>query len=498
MPITNEKIAAIFNEMADLLDIEGANPFRVRAYRKAASVISSMTRNLTDMVEENKDLTELPGVGTAIAKKIAVIIQIGKLPQLEEEEKHVPRILTELLKLPGLGPKRTKILFEKLNIQSIEDLKKVLQEKKLQELHGFGEKIVSMISAGLKSFYEQPQRYYLFDAEKIVTPLIAYLKKSPYVKKIEVAGSYRRCKDTVGDLDILVMGTKGKSIINHFIHYEEVHEILSQGTTRSTVKLYSGIQIDLRVISEASYGAALYYFTGSKAHNISVRKMAVKKHLKINEYGVYKGKRRIAGKTETEVFQAVGLPFIPPELREDSGEIETALNHRLPKLIQLKDIRGDLHCHTKETDGQYSLEAMVEAAQNKGYSYLAITDHSKHLAMVRGLDRKRLLRQIKLIDKLNEKLINFRILKGIEIDILEDGSLDLPNNVLKELDIRVCSIHYKFNLSKNKQTERILRAMDNPYFNILAHPTGRLINQREAYQVDLNEFCMLQKNENVF
>lgn len=498
MPITNAKIASLFNEMADLLDIEGANPFRVRAYRKAALVINSMAQSLTAMVDKNEDLTELPGIGSAIAKKIGIIIQTGRLPQLEEEEKRVPRILSELLRLPGLGPKRTKLLFDKLNIRSIADLKKALQENKLQGLHGFGEKITSMINTGLKTFYEKPQRYAISDAEKVILPLIAYLKKNPDVKKVEIAGSYRRCKDTVGDLDILVIGSKGQSIINHFIHYDEVYEIVSSGTTRSTVKLSSGIQIDMRVIPKASYGAALYYFTGSKPHNIAVRKMAVKKHLKINEYGVYKGKKCIAGKTETEVFQVVGLPFIPPELREDNGEIETALKHQLPNLVHLQDIRGDLHCHTKETDGQYTLEAMVEAAQNKGYSYLAITDHSKHLAMVKGLDKKRLFRQIKLIDKLNSQYKDFRILKGIEVDILENGSLDLPNSALKELDLCVCSIHYKFNLSKQKQTERILRAMDNPYFNIFGHPTGRLINQREAYQIDLERILKAAKERNCF
>lgn len=498
MPITNAKIAAIFNEMADLLDIEGANPFRVRAYRTAARVISSLTENLTDMVKEHKKLTELPGIGTAIAEKIETIIEKGYLPQLQEEEKHLPRVLPELLKIPGLGPKKVQILFEQLHIQSIDDLKKSLDQHKIQELRGFGEKTALLIQAGLKSFYEKPKRYLLSEANKILQPLLAYLETSPDIKKIEVAGSYRRSKDTVGDLDILVIGRKGTAIISYFTQYDEVQEIVSKGTTRCTIKLSSGIQVDLRVVPQASYGAALYYFTGSKAHTIAVRAVAVKKKLKINEYGVFKGKKCIAGKTEAQVFKSVGLPFIPPELRENNGEIAAALKHQLPKLIELKDIRGDLHCHTNATDSRYTMEAMADAAQKKGHEYLAITDHSQRLAMTKGLDKQRLLQQIKLIDKLNGRFKNFRILKGIEVDILEDGTLDLPNDALKELDVRVCSIHSKFNLPKNKQTERILRAMDNPYFNVLAHPTGRLINLREPYQIDLLRIMEAAKERHCF
>jgi DNA polymerase (family 10) len=498
MPITNAKIAAIFDEMADLLDIEGGNAFRIRAYRTAARVINSLSENLTDMIKDHKKLTEIPGVGAGIAEKIEIIIEKGYLPQLKEEEKHIPRVLTELLRIPGLGPKRIKVLFEKLHIQSIEDLKKSLNQQKIQELRGFGEKTISLIQAGLKSLYKKPKRYLLSEVAKMALPLISYLKTFPDIKKVEIAGSYRRSKDTVGDLDILIIGRKRTAIINYFTKYDEIVEILSKGITRCTVKLASGIHVDLRVVPAASYGAALYYFTGSRAHNIAVRGIAVKKKLKINEYGVFKGKKYIAGKTEAQVFKAVGLPFIPPELRENNGEIEAALKHQLPKLIELKDIRGDLHCHTNETDGRYSLEEMVDAAQKKGYEYLAITDHSKRLAMTKGLDKKRLFQQIRLIDKLNEKFKNFRILKGIEVDILEDGTLDLSNDALKELDVRVCSIHYKFNLSKNKQTERILRAMDNPYFNIFAHPTGRLINRRDPYQIDLIRIMKSAKELNCF
>ena len=300
-----------------------------------------------------------------------------------------------------------------------------------------------------------------------------------------MAGSYRRRKETVGDLDILVATADSQPVMERFTSHPEVAKVASQGKTRATVYLKSGLQVDLRVVKAASFGAALYYFTGSKAHNVAVRKIAVKKDLKVNEYGVYRGRKRIAGKTEAEVLEQVGLPWIPPELRENKGEIEAAREGRLPDLVEEKDIRGDLHTHTSATDGRNSLKEMAEEAKRLGHDYIAITDHSKRLTMANGLDAKRLRQQMAAIDQLSDELDGIRVLKGIEVDILEDGKLDLPDDVLKELDITVCSIHSKFELSKKKQTERVLRAMDNPNFNILGHPTGRLINEREAYQIDL-------------
>jgi DNA polymerase (family 10) len=305
------------------------------------------------------------------------------------------------------------------------------------------------------------------------------------VKQVIVAGSYRRRKETVGDLDILVTCEKGSPVMKGFVEYDEVDAVISRGTTRSTVSLRSGLQVDLRVVAEASYGAALYYFTGSKAHNIAVRTIAVKKKLKINEYGVFKGKRRVAGRTEKEVFKAVGLRYIEPELRENRGEIEAAQKNRLPHLVSVSDIRGDLHVHTKATDGHHSLQEMAEAAKKLGYAYLAITDHSKHLSVAHGMDEARLRRQLHAIDRLNAKLKGIRVLKGVEVDILEDGTLDIRDSVLKQLDLTVGAIHGGFGLSRSKQTERAIRAMDNPYFNLLAHPTGRLINQRGAYELDM-------------
>lgn len=498
MTIHNSEVVKIFNEMADLLEIQDANPFRVRAYRNAALTIGGLSRNLGDMIAKDEDLTELPGIGEDLANKIKVIIKTGELPQLKALEKKIPAVLSELMKIESLGPKRVKILYKKLHIRKMEDLQKALANKKISKLHGFGKKTEERIQAGIAHIAEYSKRRLLADVIPIVESMTIYLKKINSVKIVECAGSYRRRKETVGDLDFLVVAKNANEVIDHFIHFDEVATVLAHGPTRSTVRLHSGIQVDLRVVAENSYGAALLYFTGSKPHNIAIRKMALKKKLKINEYGVFKGKKAIAGKTEKEVYQQVGLPFIEPELREDQGEIQAAKKNQLPKLITLQNIRGDLHCHTKATDGKNSIEELAQAAIKKGYDYIAITDHSQKLALVHGLKPNDVLQQIKLIDKLNAKFKDFVILKSIELDILENGELDLPNKILKELDLTVCSIHSKFNLSVKKQTERIIRAMDNPYFNILAHPTGRLINKRQQYEVDIEKIMQAAKERSCF
>jgi DNA polymerase (family X) len=498
MKVYNQEIAKVFNKLADLLEIEGANPFRVRAYRNAALVISNMSTNLADLVASGADLTELPSIGEDLAQKIKTIVKTGKLPALKEVEKRVPAVLSQLLELQGLGPKRVRILHQKFKIRNVNDLKRAITTGKLQSIKGFGDKIAQTILNSIQHVKEYQQRTRWIEANVIVGPLIAYLKKAPNLSKVEVAGSYRRHKDTVGDLDILAVSKTGKKIIDYFIKYDEVTQVMSQGTTRATVRLRSGIQVDLRVVPAESYGSALLYFTGSKPHNIVLRKMALAKLLKINEYGLFKGKKYIAGKTETEMYQKIGLPYIEPELREDRGEIEAALKNKLPRLLKLSDIRGDLHCHTHLTDGTASLEVMAIAAAEKGYEYLAITDHSQHLTVANGLNKQRLLKQIKAIDKLNEKLNKIVILKSIELDILESGSLDLSDDVLKQLDLTICSIHSHFGLSRSKQTERIIRAMDNPYFNILAHPTGRLIGRREPYDIDMEKIMLAAKERHCF
>jgi DNA polymerase (family 10) len=498
MPVHNSEIADFFEKLADLLEIEDANPFRIRAYRNGARTVRGYTRNMSDLIEQDQDLTKLPNIGKDLAAKIKTIVETGELPLLEKVQSRTPASLSDMMKIYGLGPKRVKALYKKLNIQSIDDLKRAARSGKIRELEGFGKKTEQVIQERVERFSVEAPRTKLIVAEDIAAPLVEYLKKSEGIKDIVLSGSYRRRKETVGDLDILVTARKNSPVMNHFTDYDEVDEVVSKGKTRSTVRLRSGMQVDLRVVPPVSYGAALLYFTGSKAHTIAVRKLGVNRGYKINEYGVFKGDKRIAGKTEEEVYDKVGLPFIPPELRENRGEIEAARKGRLPELVTLEDIRGDLHCHTRTTDGHHTLKQMAEAAAERGYAYLSINDHSKHLTVAHGLNEKRLLEQIKAIDKLNGELDDIVVLKSIELDILEDGSLDLPDSVLKELDFTVCAVHYKFNLSRKKQTQRILRAMDNAYFNILAHPSGRLINEREPYQIDLEKIMEAAREHRCF
>jgi len=503
MKIHNRAIAGIFGELADLLEVEGANRFRVRAYREASRVIGGMSEDLSELVESGADLTELPNIGEAIAKKIRTIVETGSLPQLTEVEGRTPASLSEMMKLEGLGPQRVKALHEQLGIDTLDDLRAAVEAHKVRQLRGFGQKTEETIRKRLERWQGQERRARLFDAEEVADPLVRLLEAIDGVEQVTVAGSYRRRRETVGDLDILVTCRRNTPVMDRFVAYPAVTKVVSRGETRSTVHLRSGMQVDLRLVPEASYGAALHYFTGSKAHNIAVRRLGVKQGLKINEYGVFRGDEPVAGRTEEEVYASVDLPFIPPELREDRGEIEAAREGKLPQLVKLGDIRGDLHAHTKESDGHDSLRAMAEAAAERGYEYLAITDHSRHVTIAHGLDEKRLASQIEAIDRLNEELAGrIKILKGIEVDILDDGSLDLPDAILSRLDLRVCSVHSKFNLSQERQTERVLRAMDNPLFNIFAHPSGRLLEERDAYELDLERImraavdcgCFLELN----
>jgi DNA polymerase (family 10) len=388
MTVHNSEIATIFTKLADLLEIEGANPFRIRAYRNAARVINGLAKNISDLVDQEFDLTELPGIGKDLAEKLIVIVKTGELPLLKEVESRIPAVLSELLKIEGLGPKRVQILYKKLGVQSLQELKEAIEQGKLRELEGFGKKTEEKISAGIEHVKAYTQRILLVDAASIVNSIMTYLKKLKSIKKIQVAGSYRRCNVTVGDLDILVSAKNGEQVIQHFVSFDEVMEVVSKGSTRSTVRLHSGIQVDLRVVEEGSYGAALIYFTGSKAHNIAIRKIAMDKKLKINEYGVFKGEQQVAGKTEKDVYKSIGLVYVEPEMRENRGEIELAQKNALPHLITVKKIRGDLHCHTHATDGKASIEEIAEKAVVLGYEYIAITDHSKHLTVAHGLTKK--------------------------------------------------------------------------------------------------------------
>ncbi len=505
MPVQNAEIAELFNQYADLLEIKGANEYRVRAYRNAARNISNLSRSAAEMVSGSEDLAKLPGLGKDLAAKVADIVNTGKLPQLEELKEELPAELIDITRLAGLGPKRTGVLYQELGITSIEQLTEAAKRREIRELPGFAvkteQKILEEIGRRSATAGDE-KRYKLSVAEELAQPLLAYLKNVEGVRCVDAAGSYRRKRETVRDLDVLVAHKEGSRVMERFLEYEDVDRVVARGDTRSTVVLRFGMQVDLRVVGEDSYGAALHYFTGSQAHNIAVRKMGGNKGLKINEYGVFKGDERIAGRTEEEVYARVELPYIEPELRENSGEIEAAQKGELPDLLVLENIRGDLQTHTRATDGRSSLQEMADAARQRGYEYLAVTDHSKHVTVAKGLDADRLGKQIDEIDRLNEKLDGIVLLKGIELDILEDGSLDLPDDILRRLDIVVCSVHYKFNLPAEKQTERIIKGIDNPYFTILAHPTGRMIGQREPYAVDMERLmkgardtgCVLELN----
>ena len=485
MPSHNADIAATFEEIANLLEIEGANPYRIRAYRNAARTIGELSTEAYAMVEKNEDLTRFPGIGADLSAKINEIISTGHCALLDRLRAELPAAVTELLKVPGLGPKRVRHLYHDLDVQTVEQLYSAARAGRIRALPGFGEKTELHILQTVETHAEQIRRFKLPVAAQYAEALRSYLAAASGVKQVTVAGSFRRMRETVGDLDIIVTAVPGSNVMQHFRSYDEVTEVRAAGPTRASTLLKCGLQVDLRVVAEESYGAALHYFTGSKAHNIAVRQIAQKRGLKINEYGVYQGKTRIAGESEESVYHAVGLPYIPPELRENRGEIAAARSGRLPRLLELSDLRGDLHVHTDATDGHNTLLEMAIAGQSRGLQYLAITDHSRHLTVAKGLDPLRLARQCDEIDALNKTLEGITLLKGIEVDILEDGSLDLPNHVLGKLDLVLGAVHSKFELSRARQTQRILRAIAHPHFTMLAHPSGRIIHQRAPYDIDM-------------
>ena len=498
MPRHNADIAAIFEEIADLLEIQGANPFRIRAYRNAARILGELSEDVATMLDKGEDLTRLPGIGNDLAAKIKEIVSIGHCSLLDRLHKELPATIADLLKIPGIGPKRVKALYHDLAVQTVEQLYRAARDGRIRALPGFGEKTELNILQAVEAHANQARRFKLAVAAQYAEALKNSLAAAPGVSQVTVAGSYRRMRETVGDLDILVAAASSEPVVQRFIQYQEVAKILSAGVTRASVVLECGVQVDLRVVKSESFGAALHYFTGSKSHNVAVRRIAQKKGLKINEYGVYQGNKRIAGQSEESVYAAVGLAYIPPELRENRGEIALAQSGRLPQLVTQSDLRGDLHAHTKATDGHNSLREMALAAKSLGFEYLAITEHSRRLTVAHGLDPLRLSRQCAEIDKLNAEMEGMTLLKGIEVDILEDGSLDLPDNALAQLDLVVGAVHSQFDLSRGKQTERILRAMEHPYFTMLAHPTGRLIQRRAPYDVDMARIIRAAKNRGCF
>ncbi len=499
----NPDIARLFDEVADLLEIQDANPFRVRAYRNAARTIRDYPEPIAELVHSGgKDLTEIPGIGEDLAEKITDIVKTGELPLRKQLAAKLPAGLLDLLRIPGLGPKRVKLLHKKLKVTSAADLAAALDKGRIQKLKGFGPKMEEKIRTGLGAAQVSERRLLLHEAEAQANAIVAHLEAGGGITAIEVAGSYRRRKETIGDLDVLVTCTDSTKIMDRFVKYGEVAEVLSQGETRSTVKLRGGLQVDVRAVEPAAYGAALQYFTGSKAHNVELRKIAQDRELKLNEYGLFKGTRRVAGATEAEIYAKLGLDLIPPELREARGEIALAREHRLPKLVELKDVRADLQMHTSATDGQATVDEMARAARALGYDYIAITDHSKRVTMTRGLDPKRLREQWRAIEEWNAANRGFTILKSVELDILESGQLDLPDDVLAEADYVVATVHYGTNQTEAELTRRLVGAAEHPWVDAIGHPTGRLLGKREPYPLDFDTLaqaaarsgCLLELN----
>lgn len=506
--VTNADVAAVFDEIADLLEVEDANPFRVRAYRNAARTVTGLGRPLADLVAEGADLDALPGIGADLAAKIAEIVATGTCALRERLRGELPPGITALLQVPGLGPKRVRALHHELGVHTVDDLAAAARAGRIRAIPGFGAKTEAAILQAIAAPAAAPAagdatRVSIALAEPVADALVAALGDAPGVERVVPAGSLRRRRDTVGDLDLLVT-VRGSSaaVMQRFVSLPQVARVLSQGRTRASVVLRSGLQVDLRVVPADGFGAALAYFTGSKAHNIALRRLAQSRGLKLNEYGVFRGDERVAGDTEASVYAALGLPLIEPELREDRGEIEAAQAGRLPKLVELADLRGDLHVHTSDSDGRDDLEAMVAAARERGFEYVAITDHSARLAVAHGLDAKRLERQIERIDRLNGRLraakAGFTVLKGIEVDILAGGRLDLPDEILQRLDLVVGAVHSRLDLPRERQTDRVLRAMDRRCFTILAHPSGRLLGERGASEVDLQRVIRHAKQRGCF
>jgi DNA polymerase (family 10) len=484
MPVHNEDLAAAFDEMADLLALKADNPFRINAYRRASQIVRSLPEELQSKLAEGFDPDTLPGIGEDLAKKIRTFMKTGELPGLASLRRSIPPGLRELMSVQNIGPKRVRALYEALGVHDLKTLRVALAKHRVREVRGFGPKMEEHLAKAVEEIAGRSRRLLRSVAAQYAAALEAHLRGLPGVTKVDVAGSFRRGRETVGDLDIVVCSAQPLDIGSALLKYDETASLLAKGPTRSAAVLKSGLQVDVRLVPPESYGAALYYFTGSKAHNVHVRRLAMTRGLKINEYGVFRGRKRIAGDTEASVFATIGLPYIDPELREDRGEIEAAQARALPTLVTRRDLRGDLHVHTKATDGTASVAAMAEAAKKAGLEYIAITDHSKHLGMVRGLDASRLARQMNEIDAINASLDGITVLKGIEVDILEDGTLALPDAVLKRLDVIVASVHDHFGLNRRKQTDRLLRALDRPFVSVLGHPMSRLIEERGAIECD--------------
>ncbi len=494
--MTNKEVAQILGQTADILEIKGENQFRINAYRRAAQVIETLPKDINQVYQKDK-LRQIPGVGEGLSKYIKELIETGTCREFEKLKKKIPLRVLELLKIEGLGPKKVKLFFQKFEVTSISKLERLIRSHKLLKLKGWKEKSEENILKAIASYKRFKQRFLLGETYFLAQDILKQLKESKLVNRVEVCGSIRRWKETVGDLDILAISKTPQKAIKFFTTLEPIKRVIAQGSTKAQVILKQGIGADLRVVRPESFGAAVHYFTGSKAHNIHVRRLGMGKGLRINEYGVFKKKGqkliRIGGQKETEIFKAIGLPWIAPELREDEGEVEAAQAGKLPKLITLKHIRGDLHLHTNWSDGYKTILKVAEAAKKIGYEYIAITDHASPIGVTNGLDAQRTLKYIKAIKRADKKIKGIKILTGVEVDIKKDGSLYLPDKVLKQIEVVVAAIHAGFKMSKQEMTKRIIKAMENPFVNIIAHPTGRLLNRREPYQLDFNQIMAKAK-----
>jgi len=482
----NKELADLFSKMADILEFKDENPFKISAYRKASRVLGDLTQDIQE-ISESGELKKVPGIGEGMAQKIEEYLKTGKISKYEEVKKGFSDELIAMMEIPGMGPKTLAMIHKEKGISNLSQLEKAIENGSLIDLPGMGEKKAENIKRGIELLRASKGRMNLGIAFPLARRIVETLREKTGSKKIEWAGSLRRMRENIGDIDILATGPNHEKIVHAFTHLPEVKEVLASGETKASVIVEGGVQIDLRVVEKDSYGAALQYFTGSKGHNIHLRGIAKAKGIKINEYGVFRGEKKIGGKEEKDVYKILGMDWIEPELREDRGEIEAAQKKHLPKLVEEPEIRGDLHIHSKASDGTASIEEIAKAAQKRGYQYVAICDHTKSLKIARGLDESRLLKEMDEIDRINEKLKGFQILKGTEVDILADGKLDIPDKVLEKLDFVVAAIHSGFKQEKEKMTKRIVRALENPFVHCLAHPSGRLLGARAPYEVDIDE-----------
>jgi DNA polymerase (family 10) len=493
----NKEVAYLLYEIADILEIQAVK-FKPQAYRRAAQNIENLGESIED-VHRNGKLQDIPGVGKAIASKVGEYLDEGRLEYLEDLREEVPEGVLTLLEIPGLGPKKVSLLYKEVGILNIEELKAACENHSLEKIRGLGAKTEANILHGINLLETTRGRFLLNEALHNGEALSVYLSALKSVKKLELAGSLRRMKDTVGDLDILITSNNPEEVMERFVSYDDAAEVLMKGDTKSSIRLGDGMQVDLRVVPSDSFGAAMQYFTGSKEHNVKVRKVAISKGLKINEYGVFRkdSDEKIAGADEKKVYESLGLQFIPPELREDRGEIDLAKEGNLPKLIKLKDIKGDLHVHTNWSDGVSTIEEMVEASQNLGYSYMSICDHSESLKIAGGLPGKKLLEQVEKIRKLNDELKNFHVFSSLECDIKSNGKLDIKSEIADKMDYITASVHSGFNMTEDDMTDRIVSAFEHEKVRIFAHPTGRLIQRRDPYNVNIEVLLDSAKENDV-